>query len=311
MSKNRLNKKTRLYIFYNIFLIVLIMLAFLLAQGGELTGRDFSPIVPFEELPVEILIIFLVIAPLSSFLGSIIFGYILSPIFLIVHRIFKKSKNKYGIDERPEAEHSKSVLQAIFPAILAINFALMVSTNHEFIKFILPEADWVEGITSSNYLGAFTISVMFLIGLGMALFVPTWFLLDAGIVYGNTKKNNDLSEPVEINTVGGWYRTILKGYAGIGTIISFYSFALNVITELANSSTEQNHYAIQVLLLMILILGLPFFMMLATIPTQIFLEKTKTRRIKYIRKIANKIGIKDEVKVVLMEISKNEKLNDN
>ena len=61
-------------------------------------------------------------------------------------------------------------------------------------------------------------------GISMGIFSSVWFLLDAGIVYTNKEKVKDLAQPTEVRSVGGWYNYLLKGYAGISVILSFYAF---------------------------------------------------------------------------------------
>lgn len=284
----RYKKPLIMYLFYNIVMLSILTTAII--SRGSVTTVNFSDILPAEDIAGDIMLIFLVIMPIVSTVCALVFGFLLSPILMIVHYLIKKKTNIFGIDERPDSSKMEQLSRGLFPSIMAINFALMLCTNEAVINLVLSADMLMGGINPNLYIAAFVILVGFLVGVGYLIFSPIWFLTDAGIVYSNLKNESTNYKPVEAKTMGGWYQILFKGYAGIGTFISFYLFIITLITNM----TPGNNSAYVGL---ILVVGLPFFAALATLPAVIILDRIKNIRNRYIRSIARKLGIKEKVKI--------------
>ena len=283
MLNSKYKKPLTIFLFYAITIIILSVIG-ILARTGSSEMEDLSPLIPFDDIPLEIIMMMVVIIPLVSLLGAMIFGFVLSPIFVLLHYSTKKNNNAFGIDIRPEQNKSISISKGLFPAILAINFSLILCTNESIIDVVLTNSG------DPNYIASFAVIFVYMIGIGYLIFTPIWFILDAGLVYSNIKDKNARSQPVEARTVGGWYLILFKGYAGIGTFISFYSF-LSTLISIGNYSD------VGAMIGLILIIGIPFFAMLGSLPAIMFLEAIKEKRNKFVRGFARKIGIKDEVEI--------------
>lgn len=52
------------------------------------------------------------------------------------------------------------------------------------------------------------------------MFAGAWTLYEAGIGYSNKEKVKDKGVFIETRSVGGWYLQFLKGYAGIGVLLT-------------------------------------------------------------------------------------------
>ncbi len=112
-------------------------------------------------------------------------------------------------------------------------------------------------------------------------------LMDAGISYLNQKKVEGTEKLIEIKTSGGWYLNLLKGYTGIGVIISNYLIMLQLPGNWWNLIINNALF----------LLGLK----ISSIPAVILLDVTKDHRIKYVRKWAMKFGINKKVEIFFQE----------
>jgi hypothetical protein len=115
--------------------------------------------------------------------------------------------------------------------------------------------------------------------------------MDPGILYSTGRKFKETRRPPEIRAVGRWYGQFLKGYAGVSVILSYYDFIRIFFVEIAGDLA---------LFLVTLIIFIPFplFMILPAIPALILADKTREHRIKYITKMAKKLGITSDVDVI-------------
>ncbi|MFX0105520.1 MAG: hypothetical protein ACFE75_08520, partial [Candidatus Hodarchaeota archaeon] len=107
----------------------------------------------------------------------------------------------------------------------------------------------------------------------------------------NKHKIVESNELIELRSIGDWYQTIPRSYAGIAAIITYILVVQDFITRyIENFSDPRNVFNIPSLIIW---LGLPFYLAISLIPTLIVNDLIKKNRINYIRKIGNKIGIKD------------------
>jgi len=122
-------------------------------------------------------------------------------------------------------------------------------------------------------------------------FSSVWFLRDSGVIYSNKAKIEDSNESIVLRSIGDWFQTILRSYAGIGAIITYILAVSDFITKyIDNYGLPGNVFNIPSLILW---LGMPFYLILSLIPTIIINDIIKRNRINYIRKLSQKIGIED------------------
>lgn len=283
-------KKYTIQLFIILFFVVVMPIGMSISMGSV----GFSKLIPVDHLGFQSAFVFFMIA-ISAIIGGVLIGYLLAPLFLIIHKKLIGGKMIYGIQNRPEPEKFKGNFKAFFPALMAVNFALMISLNIGLKNMIMSES-YLATPGNENY-WPFIVFVMVLIittGIAMALFSPVWFLIDAGIVYTNKEKVKDKSDPVELHSVGRWYMGFLKGYAGISVIISFYTFIVDLITEIG----EDLHWSGPVLFPM-----MPFFVLVLSLPAIVILDMTKKRRKKFILNFARKLGISEEIDIEIIKKS--------
>ena len=282
-----------LYLFYIIFwIIIIVLLRELYKPPAPMALTRFIPI---NDLFLELGIIFIVILPLSGIIGLFIGGYIISPLILYLHKRIYRSKRHYGIQRESSSYKTKLLSKGFFPVLMAINFS-SIFLSPTVVQFILSANLIIEFDVVSNIpiLTRFFIDVVLLIftfGLAAMFFSSVWFLRDSGIIYSNKQKIENSNELVVLHSIGDWYQTILKSYAGIGALITYTLVVRDFITRyIENIGTPGNIFNIPSLVLW---LGMPLYLILSLIPAIIINEVIKKSRVNYILKISNRLGIKD------------------
>lgn len=236
---------------------------------------------------------------LSPIIGIFAFGYVLSPLFLLIHKIAIGKKMVYGIQNKAKPDTFKRKYRSLFPALMAINFAFMLIDNEGFVNIVL-SSEWIEHTMDVNSPAVATSilsmvalfgTICFTIGVAMAIFSPAWFLIDGGIVYTNQEKVKEDNVPTEVRSVGSWYIYLLKGYAGIGVIIGYYNY---IVDTLATQTEGPG---------LILVPVLPILLIIFSIPAVVLFEMTYKHRKKFMLFWAKKLGVSKNVSVSFNEIT--------
>ena len=108
---------------------------------------------------------------------------------------------------------------------MAINLSFIFFTPE--IVFALLESDVIAEFAFALKIPVFirllsqTIILIFTFGASTVLFSPVWILKDSGIVFTTKNKVETSNEPILIKSIGEWFQTLLKGYAGIGVIFDW------------------------------------------------------------------------------------------
>ncbi len=298
---SKYNKPLRNFIIYiAITTIILVILEPMRAN------QDLAFFLPGKGL-TETSLMFIVFWPLGAIIGGVLFGYLLGPLYLFIHKKTIGTNMTYGIQDNLESKGFKNTFKAFFPALMAINFSLMFAMNENIAYAIVGDIgiEYAGGdVPAITYtLIAFIVLLSITIGVSMALFSPVWFLLDAGIVYSNRERveRNNLDKPIIGRSVGGWYMHLLKGYAGIAVLLSYFQLSINYLISMFETSGEINLFIL--IINVIILFPMMFLIAFASLPAIIILDMTKDKRVEYIRKWANKFGITKQVKIMFEEIS--------
>ncbi|NVM45441.1 MAG: hypothetical protein HWN79_11045 [Candidatus Lokiarchaeota archaeon] len=293
-KKSRYRNLILLYVLYIVFWFILsaIMSVIIFPEG---TPNAVIQFIPVDDVLSILVIVFLVLIPISGIIGALLGGYVLSPIIMILHKFFYGSKKFYGIQYESREQKVSLLKSGFYPVLLAVNLSFIFLTP-EIISSIL-EADVIIELTISLRIPVFirilsqTILLIFTFGASTVLFSPVWLLKDSGIVFTTKEKVENSNETLLIKSIGEWFQTLLKGYAGIGVIFTYifviYDF---IILFIANLGFPGNMLNIPSLFLW---LGLPFYLVFSMIPAIIVHDALRKTRLSYVRKIANRIGIRD------------------
>lgn len=281
MTMQRYRKS--LILFFIIF--ILTVGPFLMLHFTSLVNEPrFTPFLPFDSMMMQVALIFLLI-PIAGIIGSLLPGYLLAPFFLFVYKKTIGYKMEFGIQDREKPNKFTNAWKGIFPALLIINLSLIfgtsVSIGHDLI--VSPEYLATGPGESTWPIVGFLSLIPFMTGMAMGIFSPVWFLLDAGIVFTNKKKVINKLDPIEVRSIGGWYHYLLKGYAGIGVIVTYIQFVGTMLTLFPNPF--DGGFISSVIFLPIM----PIVISILIIPSIILLEITLKSRRTFIRKFAKNI----------------------
>jgi hypothetical protein len=260
----------------DLIIFVCIIIPLILFSFVPLEGNAFIKFLP-NSMSFQIGYIFWMSA-LAGIIGILFIGYVLAPIFLIAYRYTVGIRMTFGIQERQESRKLKITFRALYPALMALQIALMFSNNVVVQNFVLSTSYRVANtpVIPMATVGAI---IPLTFGIAMGIFSPIWFLLESGIVFTNKNKVEGMRDPIEVRSVGGWYHYLLKGYAGISVIISYTFFVIGIV--------EAGDFNLGVIIMVLL----PLLMIFMAIPGFILLDMTDKHRQKYMRKIAGFIGI--------------------
>ncbi|MFX1379725.1 MAG: hypothetical protein ACFFA4_11610 [Promethearchaeota archaeon] len=278
-----------------LFSIYILLFGFLAGFYNYLATPSLTPLLPDINKGRQIGIMFFIVYPLASILGALLGGYVLSPLYLIVHKIVIGRKMIYGLQEKPSSIKFHKTFQGFFPTLIALNFALMLAPLPLVYQAIINPIYW--DAPGENTFAALLTLLMFFLGISAFIFSPIWFLLDGGIIYTNKEKVKNKDNPVEVKSVGGWYLFIMKGYAGISLIIEYSIFFGIFLQQMFTLAFHD------VVIALIVLIPFPITLTFIFIPTIIILDLFKGNRKKYIRKCAKKLGITDILEVKIEKIS--------
>ena len=303
-KKSRYRNLIILYVLYIVFWFILssIMSVIIFPEG---TPNAVIQFIPVDDVLAILVLVFLVFIPISGIIGALLGGYVLSPLIMIMHKFFYRSKKFYGIQYESEEEKVSLLKSGFYPVLMAVNLSFIFLTP-EIISAIL-EADVINVFAISLRIPVFirilsqTILLIFTFGASTVLFSPVWLLKDSGIVFTNKNRVENSNETLLIKSIGEWFQTLLKGYAGIGVIFTYFFVIYDfVILFIENIGHPGNMLNIPSLFLW---LGLPFYLVFSMIPAVIVHDGLKKRRLNYVRKIAHRIGIRDAA-IVSFELKK-------
>ena len=285
-----------IFTLYCIFWIVLVtILRDIFKPVSPLTLTRF---IPLDDALIELAFMFTFILPVSSIIGVVVGGYCITPIILFTHKKIIGSKMYYGF-QNEKVGKSKLLSRVFFPVLMAINLS-SIFLSPTTIRFIL-EGDLINTIDVVSKIPVLTrflaeiILLTITFGVAAFLFSAVWYLKDSGITYSNKQKLINSDEPFVLKTIGDWFQTILRSYAGIGAIITYVLVIYNFLADFSNNLADKSN--IVNILSLILWLGLPFYLAISLIPALIINDLIKKSRVKYIRKIGKKLGIQDSVEV--------------
>ncbi|MFX1303740.1 MAG: hypothetical protein ACFFBV_15445 [Promethearchaeota archaeon] len=294
MKENKYRNSLIIFSIYGVFWVA-ISIAISRILGF---GQDLTPLIPFSDAGMEIGLISILLLPISYIIGTLIGGYLFSPLFLYLHTKVFRNRYEYGIYIKPEYKKFKFASQGLFSALMAINISLLL-LNPDTVRIALWNFSISdEDLTANEYVVAFVVILILTTVLTNLIFSPTWFLMDSGILYSNKKKLEETNKPFEIRSIGRWYEQFLKGYAGVSVLLSYVEFITIFFIETGGDLA---------LFIVTLIIFIPFpiILIIPNIPALIILDRIKEKRNKYILNKARNRGITDKMDV-LIELKKQE-----
>jgi len=245
-----------------------------------------STSMPVDSLILNLLTVF------SAIIFGYLFGYILGPLFIFIHKKTIGRKMVYGIEEKPVTKKFKGYFtKALWPALFSINIALILA-NYPFVTDLITSIP-TPGLLSPLAPWATFIAILpITTAASLIVFSPVLHLIDSGIIYHNKDKTRDMYDSTEVRNIGNWFNTLLKGYAGIAVFYNYFSFFSNMI-ELMIASPDLTSGIASIFTLAIY----PILITILIIPSIIILDITREKRRTYLLKKVKKFQIEQPMEI--------------
>ncbi len=186
----------------------------------------------YRLLPGDILIDFIWLYIFSGIIGLIL--YFISPsisgFLLKLHRTFVGRNSRYYLQEiEPIDSTGSQIRRMLVPAFTALGLSYSIS-NIASVANLIVVTESFAGLAVEAQTILVSLSLLFILLLlscfVLIFFVPIWIMQDIGLVRESEKKSNAISET---EGVGNWYLKILKGFAGISTVVAYFFTILQTI----------------------------------------------------------------------------------
>ena len=270
---NRYRKANTIYWGINAFLILISIFGFYNNPPQKITS-----FIPFQNQYSEFVTRFMAI-PIAATIGALIGGYLISPLYLYIHKLINP-KMVYYTQEILEIGKFDQILRGFYPALFAFNLnSIIIQGYPDIIDIILSARFHDAPFMLSYYYGSIVLMII-TIGISMIVFSPAFFLNDGCILYSSRELVKETGRPIETRTVGGWFYSYFKGYAGFSVAFSYFLIAFSYISNVRME-----------IFYILFWIGLPFFITVSIIPSFIFMDRIKEHRIKYVQRLAVKMGI--------------------
>ena len=214
------------------FVIIIITITVVFTYLGAFPfDRDLGI---YRILPGDILIDFIWLYVFSIILGLVLYfmAPMLSHLMLRIHRVFIGRKSRYySQDITLKVTMGTQIRRLLLPAFTALGISYSVVNMDSIANVIMVTESFTGSDISvqaqSIVVGLSLLFILLLIvSFLMILFVPIWTLQDAGIVCESQQKPGVISE---IEGVGNWYLKLVKGFAGISTLVAYIFTILQTI----------------------------------------------------------------------------------
>jgi hypothetical protein len=121
-------------------------------------------------------------------------------------------------------------------------------------------------------------------------------------MYSHKEKEAEQNQLIEVRTVGGRFTDFLRGYAGIGVTLSYLQFLLSYMDEIGGTIVGN---PVNLVAFLLFFFGIPIFLLITILPTLIIFDLVKERRLRFIRKIAVKMGIIEFADISIAKVNRN------
>ena len=208
-----------------ILLTIAVVLSFLPAiMGGGTASQDFLPIIPGENLYLDITLSMLI--PFTFMILFVFFGTLVSPGYVRLHKLIKLNKYDYFVYITEKKRSGvRILLRSFFPGLLAINVAIYISLwggiNH-IIHYNGADPQSLNAVIEYA-------SIIIGIPIASMIIIPIWLLDYSGLMCAKRVESYDRPVSPDIESVGKFYIKMITGYVGISTIVSYSLILANYL----------------------------------------------------------------------------------
>ncbi len=186
----------------------------------------------YRILPGDTLIDFIWLYILSGIIGLVLYFITpnISSFLLRIHRLIRGKNARYFLQTIDHQVSSVGQLRrTLIPAFAALGISYSISNIQTIANVIFISEGFVALAEEAQTIIS-SLSLLFILLLVacfiMLVFTPIWLLQDSGLVCELEKKSGTISE---IEGVGNWYLKMMKGFAGISTIVAYIFTVIQTI----------------------------------------------------------------------------------
>ncbi len=220
---------SRIILVTNIIAIIAAASAVILSNEGTFPFQ--GPLGLYRILPGDILIDFIWIWVIAGVMGVLLI--LLTPslagLYLWLHRVITAGAYEYHQEDVSSEERTSTFRQMLLPGFvsLGLSFTLVNISDFAASIFVIESFDSLpEGVREPLQASMPLFFVLLLIAAVITfLFAPAWLLEDRGIIC--SRKGDGRTAYIE--GVGNWYLALLKGFAGISTILAYFFISTDMI----------------------------------------------------------------------------------
>jgi hypothetical protein len=205
---------------FNILAVVAIISGVVFSQQHIFPFYDPQGIYPF--LPGNFLLDSIWLYAITILIGVLIYFATprLSLAFLRLHRLLR-SNYEYHLEERTSSSEGNPIRRVVVPAFASLGIAVSLAESSIAPSIFVFEN--FENFESPQPAIEATFPVFFILLLVatviLLIFAPIWLLSDVGVICQRAQLDSRTTTNIE--GVGDYYLKLLKGFAGVSTIIVY------------------------------------------------------------------------------------------
>lgn len=200
---------------------------------------SYSGIYPFNNplgiyrlLPGDILIDFIWIYVFSLIVGFIVYLILpsLASFFIRIHRVLTGGNYDYHIQVLGNRNEVIGYGRFMIPAFISLGLSTSLSTITSFVDLVFVTESF-DSLSPTNQILEVSMPIFFILlliaSLILLLLAPAWILEDVGLIC--ERRVEDQRMTVDIEGVGNWYLTLLKGFAGLSSLTAYFFITLETL----------------------------------------------------------------------------------
>lgn len=234
----------------------------------------------------DIILILLILSIPILIVEYYLFAIPVAGIFLVVNRVIKAASYEMNIMNIGRVFQGKHMIRrAAAPALFAIASSDML--REWILQFVFPGIGSVSELTvgSMEYAVLSLMGALLFLPVSLFIFMPTWLLNDSGIVTHLKADKKEIRQCPDTQGVGRWISGIFGGYALIAFPLTMME--THVLPHILAGTLFQGSNLLNALLL---VMGLPLFVMAFILPVIMFNERSQIRVRTKMASVANWLG---------------------
>ncbi len=245
--------------------VVLVVSALAVALSYMRIFPFYDPQGLYRLLPGDILIDLIWVYVLTLICGLVAYfaAPFLSSLFWRGHGILTAGHYEYHVQIfGAEATKRSRTRRLILPAFVALGLATAIANIRQVANliFVNESLGHLDESAPALEVGLPIFFILILIASFVTLlFVPLWLLEDAGVIC--ERKVIGRRVTADIEGVGNWYLALLKGFAGITTVIAYLLISVETIEWYYTISVPETFPWIILMVPVVAIIGAPFLAM--------------------------------------------------